>query len=487
MSHWTYAEAVRFLLSFVNYETLPGRRMTRRETDVTRFARALGRLQHPEAAAPVLHVAGTNGKGSTSAVAAALLRAEGVSTCLYTSPHLVDFTERIQVDGRAIPRGEFARAAEEAARNLGGGPGTGFQTTFEHLTAMAFLVARARGVGAQVVEVGLGGRLDSTNVVSPRVTVITPVSFDHREVLGETLAAIAGEKAGILKRGVPALIGRQAPAAWRVIEQRARRVGAPLERIESLEIREARPTARGEAFTLRTPRATYTDLVLALRGAHQLDNAALAIRAVELFLGRALEPAAVRRALLAVRWPGRFERLATRPPLVLDGAHNPDGARTLAETLARYYPGHPVVFVLGISAGKDLPGLLAPLRAPARAFVVTAAGHARAAEPDAVAAEVRRGFAGGVETARDLRSALIRARRLAGPDGVTVVAGSLYLVGDMRALWPGFRAPWAGRAPRVARPAADGRGRPPEPPPGGNETGRPRKPGTAPRRAKPGR
>lgn len=448
MSRWTYPEALRRLLSFVNYETLPGRRMTRRPGDLARFARALGRLGHPETCAPILHVAGTNGKGSTSAVAAALLTAEGLSTSLYTSPHLRDFTERIRVDGRAVSRGEFARAAQAAAEQLEGEPAPGFQTTFEHLTAMAFLVARERGVAAQVIEVGLGGRLDSTNVIMPRVTVITPVSLDHREVLGETLGAVATEKAGILKRGVPALLGRQAPAAARAIALRARRVGAPVESIETLDIREARATARGEAFALRTPLATYEGLLCGLRGAHQVDNAALAIRAVELFLGRALDPTAVRRALRAVRWPGRFELLAAHPPLVLDGAHNPDGARILAAGLDRYFAGRPLAFVLGVTEGKDLGGILAALRPRAMAFVVTAASHARAADPEAVATEARRGFAGPVETARDLRVALIRARRLAGPDGVTVVAGSLYLVGDMLALWRDFRAPWAGKAPR---------------------------------------
>jgi dihydrofolate synthase/folylpolyglutamate synthase len=250
-------------------------------------------------------VVGTNGRVPLRDGRGAPCR-RGLSTSLYTSPHLRDFTERIQVDGRAVSRGEFARAAQAAAEQLEGEPAPGFQTTFEHLTAMAFLVARERGVAAQVVEVGLGGRLDSTNVVTPRVTVITPVSLDHREVLGETLGAIATEKAGILKRGVPALLGRQAPAAERAIALRARRVGAPVESIVTLGIMAARATARGEAFSLRTPLATYEGLLCGLRGAHQVDNAALAIRAVELFLGRALAPAAVRRALRAVRWPGRF-------------------------------------------------------------------------------------------------------------------------------------------------------------------------------------
>lgn len=439
-ARWTYEAAVRHLLSFVNYEALAGARAAaRRPADLERFSRALRRLGNPERTAPAIHIGGTNGKGSAAAIAASLLGSLGIRAGLYTSPHLVEMRERVRVDGRPIGRGEFARAARDAAAVVGGVEGGGFRTTFEILTALAFLAFRARRVEAMVVEVGLGGRLDSTRVVAPKVVVMTSISLDHTEVLGADLATIAADKAGIFKRGVPALSARQEPVVMAELFRRARRRGAPLEDSGRMEVLDARPTPRGEALSLRTPLGLYPDLLLPLKGVHQQENAALALRAVEIFAGGALDPVAVRRGFRAVRWPGRFEVIGSRPPVVVDGAHNPGGAARLAATLERYYPGRRAVFLLGISKGKDAAGILAALAPRAGAVVAVAAAHPRAEDPERVIALARRVIRGPVETARNTVAGLERARRLAGPDGLVCAAGSLYLVGDVLRLWPALK------------------------------------------------
>jgi len=450
-ARWSYERAVQYLLSQINYEAIAGSRIAlRTPADVERFGRALTRLGHPEKCAPAIHIAGTNGKGSTAAMAAALLAGSGLKTGLYTSPHLVDMRERIQVNGVPVSRSEFARAAEVAKEFVGGEVGSGFRTTFELLTAMAFLVFCAREVEAQVIEVGLGGRLDSTNVIHPRVAVITSISLDHMEVLGSHVAAIATDKAQIVKRGSRAVSALQEPPAKAALLARARRVGVRLEMLDTLRIEPIRVTSRGETFRLTTPDGVYDNLTPALLGEHQVGNAALAIRAVELFLGRGLDPAVVRKSLKSVRWPGRFQILSSRPPLILDGAHNADGARILAAALDRYFPGVPVAFVVGMSRGKDHAEILKTLGRKARAMVLTGADHPRAEPPGALAGLARKFVKGPVEAVEDLEKALIRARHLA-EGGAVCVAGSLYLIGDARKRWPGLRAAWNGAVTRTRR------------------------------------
>jgi dihydrofolate synthase/folylpolyglutamate synthase len=431
----TYDEAVAWILSFVNWERVRSRKtMTVTPADRSRFEKALGRLGHPERAVPAIHVGGTNGKGSTAAIARALLTAHGLRTGLYTSPHLIDMRERVAIDGRPIGKAAFVRAAREAARIVDASPGSGFRTTFEILTALAFSAFREAGLDAMVIEVGLGGRLDSTNVLHPRAVVITSISLDHTEVLGETVGAIAADKAGIFRRGVPVIAAPQPPAAAAELARRARRLGAPLESVgRDIRVTPAVPTPRGERFSIETPRATYPDCELALRGAHQAENAALAVRAVEHFLDRALEADRVRQAFRLVRWPGRFEVMSRRPPLVVDGAHNPAGAARLVENLDRHFPGSPFVAVLGVSEGKDVPGILAALAPRLEGVVAVGAAHPRAMASDRLAALARKARIRTVETAAGLPGALAAARRLAGPTGGVVVAGSLYLVGDFLA------------------------------------------------------
>jgi dihydrofolate synthase/folylpolyglutamate synthase len=380
-----------------------------------RVQRALDALGHPERAYPILQVGGTNGKGSTCAMAAAALRAAGHRTGLYVSPHLVRFNERIQVDGRAI--GDLA--LDEAAAEIraacpwhdGGGPEDRL-TYFELATLLGFVhFARAK-VDAAVVEVGLGGRLDATSASTPRVTAVARIGLDHTQLLGDSLDAIAREKAGIFKEGVPALAhAHQPPGAMEALRAEAARRGAPFH--------VAPERWEGE---------------VGLVGAHQRGNAALAAAALRLLdaSGVRVPEEAIAAGIAGARWPGRLETLAG---VLLDGAHNPDGATALGAALAALHPGRPVELVFGVLADKDHRGMIAALAPAVRRFHLVAPASPRARDPEeyrALVAPLR-----PVDVHGSIEEALACARAAAADGALVCVAGSLYLVGTARSLLGG--------------------------------------------------
>ncbi|ABS26711.1 folylpolyglutamate synthase/dihydrofolate synthase family protein [Anaeromyxobacter sp. Fw109-5] len=378
-----------------------------------RMQRALDALGRPERAYPVLHVGGTNGKGSTCAMAAAALAAAGHEVGLYTSPHLVRFNERIQVRGAAIGDDELAAVVEEIRRACpwhdGGGEGDRL-TYFEFATLAGLLHFARAGVGAAVVEVGLGGRFDATNAIVPRVTAIAAIGLDHTQLLGDTVERIAVEKAGIFKPGVPAVVhGRQPPAALEALHAEAVRRGAP--------------------FVVA---ARDYPGAIALPGPHQRGNAGLADAALRQLsrAGVALSDEAIARGIATARWPGRLEEVAG---VLLDGAHNPDGAAALAAALRAMYPGRPVELVFGVLADKDHARMLAALVRAARALHVVTPASTRARPADEVAATAR-GLGAPADVHDSVADAIACARRAALPGGVVCVAGSLYLVGEARDL-----------------------------------------------------
>ena len=393
-------------------------------------------LHHPERAYPVLHVAGTNGKGSVVAMIARALEASGRRTGRYTSPHLVHLEERFAVDGTPVSPASLDRAlaavrgavADRALRQ----PGTPEPTYFEVTTAAAFEIFRDAEVQVAVVEVGLGGRFDATNVVSPQVTVITSIDFDHEAHLGRTLESIAAEKAGIIKRGVPVVVGPLDAAALAVVTEVARAAGAPMVTTAGSSRVEAAPAAGGRReVVIHTERGRYGPLTLALAGNHQVDNAAVAVLALELLDQRGLHvtTADIVAGLSDLRWPGRLDmrHLGDRSVLV-DGAHNPSGARALADYLGEVFPdGLPIVF--GVMADKVVEPMLAQLARFARPLVLTRAPGRRAADPETLAAVARSlALPPDVVVAPDIGAALDLAWRH-GP--TIVVAGSLYLAGDV--------------------------------------------------------
>jgi dihydrofolate synthase / folylpolyglutamate synthase len=387
-----------------------------------RMSEALARRRHPEARWPALHVAGTNGKGSTAAMLDAILTAAGHRTGLYTSPHLVDFTERMRVGGRTIPRETVVAIVDELRADLGSA-GIGL-THFEFATLVAFEWFARVGIDVGVIEVGLGGRLDATNLVHPAGTAITSIGIDHVEYLGNDVGTIAGEKAGILKPGVPLALGPVPPEAETVIVARARDIGAPVARVGVDGAIVERP--HGLAFEGRG--VVWDGLRLALPGRFQRDNAAVALLLLALARDRfRCSPAAVRRGLEAVRWPGRLAVVGADPLIVLDGAHNPAGVAALVRELPGLVGSRPLDLVFAAMADKNWGAMLAPLLPLVRRAIVTRVGR-RGAPPD----EIARACAARVpvEAMDDAPAALRAALARVGSGEAVLVTGSLFLVGE---------------------------------------------------------
>ncbi len=394
-------------------------------------------LGNPEKGLCAVHIAGTNGKGSTAAMMESVIRASGYRTGLYTSPHLQVFNERIRVSGRAIPDDDLARTAGvvlKASKRLSahGGPEPTF---FEAATAMAFLHFRERDVEIAILETGMGGRLDATNVVDPIVSIITGVAMDHRAFLGDNPNDIASEKAGIIKKGVPVVSGVLEPRPARVIEERAAELNSPILRLgREFSIEEA---PDGKGFDYRGTRGAIKDLETGLIGAHQKRNAALALAGLEVLVGSypAIGGAAIREGLRGVRWPGRFEVIGDDPGVILDCAHNPEGARALAEALGGFLPpGSPITLVLGISRDKDIKGILASLLPLARRVIFTEACPERAA-PTAALIEAVGERRGDCIEEPTMAGALGAAFQGLAPGEAVVVAGSIFVVGEARDLF----------------------------------------------------
>ena len=460
----TYSQALEFLDSFVNYERTSRWRYPE-DLSLERISKLLERLGNPHQRYPTLHVAGTKGKGSTCALAASILQTQGLSVGLYTSPHLISFQERMKINGELIFQEDLARIVEEVKPEALAVAGLTF---FELVTACAFLYFAKAGVDAAVVEVGLGGRWDATNVLTPKVSVITPVSFDHLPQLGPTLKAIALEKAGIVKSGVPVVSAPQSPQAQEAIAQTAASLSAPVHWIEKqVLVSSAAVNREGSRFTLQTPRACYPDLQIPLLGRHQMMNAAVAVRAVELFAaqGFPLTGVAVRKGLEKVQWPGRcqlvsggkgqapldktilrptgqapLDKTILRPTgqadLLLDGAQNAASAQVLRSTLEELFAEREITLVFGASVEKDLEGMAKVLGPISRKLILTQAQNPRAQMPE----PLQRAFYPWHPVplvAYPVAQALDQAQSATGPEGLIVVTGSLFVVAEaLEALEP---------------------------------------------------
>ncbi len=389
----------------------------------------LAGLGEPQRSQRFIHVAGTNGKGSTSAMIASVLQYAGLPTGLYTSPHLIQPTERIKIDGASVTKDEFADAfatvhnvAEQMllANKLDAHP-----SYFETVTAMALLIFKQRCV-ISVIEVGLGGRLDATNVIDPELCVITPVSYDHEAYLGNTLPLIAGEKAGILKPGVPAVIAHQEPSALIVIENRARDLGCPLIRTSDHEARNIQADAHACHFEL-----DGEAYLCPLAGRHQIENAKAAILACRA-LG--IPPKVIRAGLESVQWPGRLELISRHPDFILDGAHNPAGASALAAYIREFHAHRPVWLVYGAMRDKAVEEVAEQLFPLAAKLIATAPNFPRALRPQAILELSAHHEATTAETV----AAAIELARHAPPDAAVFFTGSLFLVGEARAILTGI-------------------------------------------------
>ena len=432
----TYEQSVAQLLSLADFE-----RKTRSQEapgfHIQRTAMLLEALGNPHKRVPAVHVAGSKGKGSTCAMIAAALTASGLRTGMFSSPHLHKITERITVGGQPISDEQFVSLFERlwpVAENIRLNTDAGMVSVFEFQTAMAFLHFADVQADAMVIEVGLGGRLDSTNVITPAVSVITPIGMDHVAVLGDTITAIASEKAGIIKPGVPVISSTQVPDAATVIADTAQRMGSPLTLSNSVEVIRAEPNGAGPQLLKFQHKGASYDLELPLLGEHQVQNAATAIAALVVFSNSVipLKQSAITQGLAKTHWPARVQVLEKGPPLLIaDGAHNVDSALALKATIQRHFgtPKH-LVLVLGASGGHD------PL-AVARVFadlspdiVVTRSRHPKAVEPADFADALVRDRIGITAFTGTTAEGIARARMIATPDSVIIATGSLFVAAE---------------------------------------------------------
>lgn len=426
-----YPEAVDYILSYADYERVPRSAVV---FDLKRIRMLLARLDNPQNAAKTVHVAGTKGKGSTAAMIASILAQAGCHAGLYTSPHLLTIRERISVDGEPVTEEAFARLTgklkpEVTAINESGASGE--LTTFELLTALAFLHFRENAVEYQVLETGLGGRLDATNVTHPAVCVITSLSYDHTDVLGDTLSGIAAEKAGIIKPECTVVTAPQAPEALKVIEEVCAERSARLlvlGRDVNWQARTAGPD--GQTFRLNGLSGQY-ELSLPLAGEHQMENAAAAVAAIEVLKegGADVSRESIARGLARVRWPGRLQVLRQKPWLVADGAHNADSARRLMKALRQHFDFKRLTLIFGASADKNVADMAAELAPFPDTVIATTSRHPRAVAAEKLADEfTRRGVAAVV--AENVGRAIDTALAGASEDDLVCVTGSLFIVAE---------------------------------------------------------
>ncbi|MBK9005595.1 MAG: bifunctional folylpolyglutamate synthase/dihydrofolate synthase [Anaerolineae bacterium] len=459
-----YNKALDYLYSFVDYSLKHSSELAKAEFNLDRMYALMEELGNPQNMYPIIHVAGTKGKGSVCALCASALKAAGYKVGLYTSPHLLDFCERIQADGEPISRELLVELVEEIKPAVAKIPKL---TTFEITTALGFLAFAKQGCNAAVIEVGLGGRLDATNIVMPKVSVITSLSYDHMAVLGDTLAKIAGEKAGIIKRGVPVVSSSQKDEALEILERVARLedssftlVGKDIKVYPNIGARTFSPpnertfSSSNKRTEVRVPefesiassldgqslrivddlRLSTFDLQLPLLGSHQLENAATAYAALKVS-GLDVSDEAIQKGFAQVKWRARFEIARREPPVIFDSAHNEDSFVKLRETLDTYFPDKKAYLIFGASEDKNIPGMFAAMKPKIQRLIVTRADHPRALEEERIV-ELARQAEVPYEAVSPVESALRRALELSAKDGSIVLsAGSMFVTAEVMRAW----------------------------------------------------
>ena len=437
-----YQDAVNSVWSFGDYfEKRSDHTYASAGVELGRVRRLLKRLGSPQERFRAVTVAGTNGKGSTSAMVASILKTAGTVAGLYSQPHLHSYRERIQVAGIPIDPDSFValtRRVVEAAQSVNTEqPKEHGLSAYEVGTALALRHFADVGVDVAVLEVGLGGRLDAVNVVDPDLAVITPISYDHVNVLGSTLPQIAAEKAGVMRSGRPVVIAPQRESARRELARRVRKTGAlptwigarHLAPAGSIELNQ---TSTSQTLNLRTDDGDYGAAKISLLGPHQRLNALVATVAAERFLNR-VDRQAILGGLAGAQWPGRLEVAGDSPTIILDGAHNDHSAAVLADSIREIVPGSlPATFVLGCLRGKDIPAILRRIEPIAGRFWITASQHPRAVPVDELSREVRARSTKSITEAATPAQALDRAKQESGSIGVIVVTGSLSVVAEAR-------------------------------------------------------
>ncbi|MGE5375246.1 MAG: bifunctional folylpolyglutamate synthase/dihydrofolate synthase [Bacteroidota bacterium] len=427
-----YNKALDYLYSFVDYSLKHSSELAKAEFNLDRMYALMDALGNPQSRYPIIHVAGTKGKGSVSALCASALQAAGYRVGLYTSPHLMDYVERIQVDDRPISHEQMIHLVEEIKPAVAKVPKL---TTFEITTALGLLAFARQGVQAAVIEVGLGGRLDATNIVTPKVSVITSLSYDHMAVLGDTLAKIAREKAGIIKPGVPVVSSPQKEEALAVLERVAKEKDSPLVLVgREVKFERLASSLDGQSLRILDTGSPAIDLRLPLLGEHQVQNAATAYTALKTS-GLEISNRAIQDGFSQVKWHARFEVVRRDPPVIFDSAHNQDSFLKLRGALDEYFPGKQVYLIFGASEDKNIPGMFEELKPKIKKLIVTRADHPRALQTEEI---IRLADRAGLESeaVHPVESAFRRALELSEKDGSIVLsAGSMFVTAEVMQAW----------------------------------------------------
>jgi len=429
-----FDRAVDYILSFTDYEKTPAVSYTAANYDLRRMHLLLETLGNPHEGRKTIHIAGSKGKGSTAAMTASVLSASGYRTGLYTSPHFSTFRERIRIDNVMISEKDFGslmQSLKPAAEAVNITAAFGRLTTFELLTALMFLYYKKEKVDFQVLETGMGGRLDATNIVQPDICIITSISLDHTAILGDTVAKIAAEKAGIIKQGCPVIVSPQQEEAMSIIRDTCRNKSAPLIQIgRDVTWERTGGDLSGQSLVIRTAKQQY-EVAIPLIGDFQQENTVAAVAALETLALRndRISGAAIRKGLAGVRWPGRFHVVSRNPFVIIDGAHNAYSMKLLIEAVKKYVPCRRCRVIIGTSSDKDIAGMAREIAGFTHDVTATASVHPRAADPDLIASVFEDSGIHAIKTTT-VEQALLEAMSASQGNDCIVATGSLFVAGE---------------------------------------------------------
>jgi len=430
-----YQDALDYIYRYIDNSLTHQKNLSLKDSNLSRIEKMLESLGNPQLNFPSVHVAGSKGKGSVSALCATALQHEGYKVGLYTSPHLRDFEERIQINRVPIDRESFVTLVDELKPNITSIPKL---NTFEIATALAFLYFSKEKVDIAVIEVGLGGRLDATNVIMPKVSVITTLYLEHTKILGDTLSQIAFEKGGIIKPGIPVVVSPQDDEAKQTVTQIAIEREAPLIQMGvDFSFVGEESSLDGQTFNVKSEKSgEITHLDIGLLGQHQIENASTAYVTLQVLReqGIAISESAIHDGFASTRWPGRFEIISLDPPIVVDSAHNPDSARRIRQTMDEYFPGRPLVIIFGVSEDKNVDGMIQELLPGTQYFISSQSTHPRAMDAYELVDRIAP-YKCPVQAVIPIASAMETALELAGNNAVILVAGSIFVAATARIAW----------------------------------------------------